>query len=181
MSTGGGGHSMGVMSAPRLKMVRVFPLLLALLAAHPRWARGEEDTKTILAEEVLELAYSPDNLRQSFEGFLDPALDAMKKDGMPDAARDEVKKAFTQWFDEEVKWTEIKPKLVELYAKDFSEEELVALLKFLQKPEGQKVMAKLPLVMQDGALVGQQYFISKQDSLNARLAPIVEKYKGKGP
>ncbi len=172
---------MGVMSAPRLKMVRVFPLLLALLAAHPRWARGEEDTKTILAEEVLELAYSPDNLRQSFEGFLDPALDAMKKDGMPDAARDEVKKAFTQWFDEEVKWTEIKPKLVELYAKDFSEEELVALLKFLQKPEGQKVMAKLPLVMQDGALVGQQYFISKQDSLNARLAPIVEKYKGKGP
>jgi hypothetical protein len=162
-------------------MVRVFPLLLALLAAHPRWARGEEDTKTILAEEVLELAYSPDNLRQSFEGFLDPALDAMKKDGMPDAARDEVKKAFTQWFDEEVKWTEIKPKLVELYAKDFSEEELVALLKFLQKPEGQKVMAKLPLVMQDGALVGQQYFISKQDSLNARLAPIVEKYKGKGP
>jgi len=161
--------------------LRFVPLALALVALQPRWARGDEDNKTILAEEVLELAYSPDNLRQSFEGFLDPALDAMKKDGMPDAARDEVKKAFTEWFDQEVKWTEIKPRLVQLYSKDFSEEELVALLKFLQKPEGQKVMAKLPLVMQDGALVGQQYFISKQDSLNAKLAPIVAKYKGKGP
>ena len=169
------------MAAMFANPLRFVPLALALVALQPRWARGDEDNKTILAEEVLELAYSPDNLRQSFEGFLDPALDAMKKDGMPDAARDEVKKAFTEWFDQEVKWTEIKPRLVQLYSKDFSEEELVALLKFLQKPEGQKVMAKLPLVMQDGALVGQQYFISKQDSLNAKLAPIVAKYKGKGP
>jgi len=40
-------------------------------------------------------------------------------------------------------------------------------------------MAKLPLVMQDGSLAGQQYFMSKQDSLNAKLAPIVAKYKAK--
>jgi hypothetical protein len=138
---------------------------------------ANQDPKHILASEVLELAYSPASLRDSFAGFLNPALDAMKRDGMPDAARAEVKKAFLEWFDEEVKWPKIKPKLVDLYAKDFSEEELQALLTFLDKPMGQKVMAKLPLVMQDGALVGQQYFLSKQDSLNAKLAPIIEKYQ----
>jgi hypothetical protein len=104
----------------------------------------------------------------------------MKRDGMPDAARAEIRKAFLEWFDQEVKWEEIKPKLVQIYAKDFTEEELRALLAFLDKPIGQKVMAKLPLVMQDGALVGQQYFMSKQDSLNEKLAPIIEKYEGKG-
>jgi len=158
-----------------------FALLIMMLGFHPCRARGEDDdSKTILAAEVLELAYSPNNLRDSFAGFLEPALDAMKRDGMPDAARTEVRKAFTEWFDEEVKWAEIKPKLVAIYAHDFTEEELQTLLKFLQKPLGQKVMAKLPLVMQDGSLAGQQYFMSKQDSLNAKLAPIVAKYKGKG-
>jgi len=162
-------------------------LVLPVLPCHrvtaatdtPAAATPPEDNRTILAEEVLELAYSPSNLRDSFAGFLNPALDAMKRDGMPDAAREEVRKAFLDWFDQEVKWEDIKPRLVQIYAHDFTEAELGTLLRFLQKPLGQKVMAKLPLVMQDGSLAGQQYFMSKQDSLNAKLAPIFEKYKGK--
>ena len=157
-------------------------LLLIGLPLHFARAAAADDTpvpdnRTILAEEVLELAYSPSTLRDSFAGFLNPALDAMKRDGMPDAARDEVRKAFLEWFDEEVKWDDIKPKLVQIYAHDFTEAELGTLLRFLQKPLGQQVMAKLPLVMQDGALAGQEYFASKQDSLNAKLAPIIAKYK----
>ena len=173
------------MSAKSPTHLFLFPLLLALHPA-PAHAAGDTDLKDqdpqiILASEVLELAYSPQNLRDSFEGFLTPALDAMKRDGMPDAARAEVRKAFLEWFDDEVKWDEIKPQLVQLYAKDFTEEELHALLVFLDKPLGQKVMAKLPLVMQDGALVGRQYFMSKQDSLNAKLAPIIAKYQNATP
>jgi len=164
---------------PPIRIARAVLLPLLLLALRPAIARADDDTRTLLAQQVLELAYSPDNLRASFSGFLEPALDAMKREGMPDAARTEMRKAFTEWFDQEVKWAEIKPKLVQIYAHDFTEEELRTLLAFLQKPLGQKVIAKLPLVMQDGSLVGQQYFASKQDSLNARLAPIVEKYKNK--
>ena len=158
---------------------KAIPLSLALLipCLQPGSARADDDTRTLLANEVLELAYSPNNLRDSFAGFLEPALDAMKREGMPDAARAEMRKAFTEWFDEEVKWTEVKPALVQIYAHDFTEEELRTLLAFLQKPLGQKVMAKLPLVMQDGSLAGQRYFLSKQKSLSAKLDPIVEKYK----
>ena len=171
----------------RLRTVAIASTLI-LLGMPPRFARASApgdtpvpDNRTILAEEVLELAYSPSTLRDSFAGFLNPALDAMKRDGMPDAARDEVKKAFMEWFDEEVKWDDIKPKLVQIYAHDFTEPELGTLLRFLQKPLGQQVMAKLPLVMQDGALAGQEYFAGKQDSLNAKLAPIIAKYKAMQP
>lgn len=163
----------------RSKTARLSLLLLPFLV-HPAFARADEAARIKLAEQVLELVYSPNNLRDSFAGFLTPALDAMKRQGMPDAARDEMRKAFTEWFDQEVKWADIKPKLVQIYSHDFTEEELRALLAFLQQPLGQKVMAKLPLVIQDGALAGQQYFMTKQDSLNARLAPIVEKYTAKG-
>jgi hypothetical protein len=158
---------------------RAIQLVLLLLLIHPRPARADEDSRTILAEEVLELAYSPSTLRDNFSGFLGPALDAMARDGMPDAARDDVRKAFTEWFDQEVKWQDIKPRLVQIYAHDFTEEELRALLSFLQTPLGRKVITKLPLVMRDGSAAGQQYFMSKQDSLNARLAPIISKYKSK--
>ncbi|MGA3172372.1 MAG: DUF2059 domain-containing protein [Chthoniobacteraceae bacterium] len=168
------------MSAITIPKSARFLLLLPLLPTlHPRPARADDETRTILAEEVLDQIYTPESLRDSFAGFLEPALDAMKRDGMPDAARAEVKKAFTDWFDQEVKWAEVKPKLVQVYTHDFTEEELYALRDFLDKPMGQKVMAKLPLVMQDGALAGQQYFLTKQDSLNARLQPIYEKYKMK--
>ena len=141
---------------------------------------GQSNSRTELASEVLELAYSPSNLRDSFQGFLTPALDAMTREGMPDAARKEARAAFTQWFDEEVKWSEIKPKLVQIYAHDFTEEELRALLAFLEKPLGQKVMTKLPLVMQDGALAGHEYFLSKRDSLIAKIQPIFDKYSKQG-
>ncbi len=169
--------------------VLLLSLILLLAALHPRPGLAADsdsvipspdaDPKAILASEILELAYSPSTLRDSFSGFLNPALDAMKRDGMPESARDDVRKAFTDWFNQEIKWEEIKPQLAQIYAKDFTEPQLRALLAFLDKPLGQQVMAKLPLVMQDGALAGQQYFLSKQDSLNARLAPILAKYKSK--
>jgi len=172
-------------------MLPIFPtkalhlsLLLLLVAIHPRFAQAaakdDDDDRTFLASQVLELAYSPNTLRDSFSGFLDPALDAMKREGMPEAARTEMRKAFTEWFDQEVKWSDIKPKLIEIYSHDFTPEELRTLLAFLQKPLGQKVMAKLPLVMQDGAFAGQQYFKTKSDSLNAKLAPIFQKYQNQG-
>lgn len=165
-------------SASASKIVPLF-LFLILFTGIPRRTFADEETRNFLAGEVLELAYSPDSLRDTFTGFLTPALDAMKNEGMPDVAREEMRRAFTDWFDQEVKWEEIKPKLVQIYAHDFTEAELRMLLAFLQKPLGQKVIAKLPLVMQDGALAGQQYFMSKQDSLNTKLAPIYEKYKKK--
>jgi len=179
LSPGVHGAQNGPMFASSISKSVPVSLLLIIVGLHPGLARADDDTRTTLAAQVLELAYSPENLRASFTGFLEPALEAMKKDGMPDAARAEMRKAFTQWFDEQIKWTEIKPDLVKIYAHDFTEEELRTLLAFLQKPLGQKVMAKLPLVMQDGALVGQHYFMSKQDSLHEKLDPIVEKYKGK--
>jgi len=158
---------------------RAILFCLPLLLVHPPVARADDGEKTLLAAQVLELAYSPGSLRDNFSGFLDPALDAMARDGMPPAARDEVRKAFTQWIDQEVKWEDIKPKLVEIYARDFTGEELRALLSFLRNPLGRKVISKLPLVMHDGSVAGQQYFTSKQDSLNAKLAPIIAKYKSR--
>lgn len=169
---------------PTLMNIRRFaPLCLALALSLPVFGADQKDdagntkVRSELASKILELAYSPTSLRDSFSQFLNPALDAMKQQGMPESARTETRRAFTSWFDEDIKWEEIKPKLAELYTKAFTEEELRGLLAIYQQPLGQKIMAKLPIVLQEGSIIGQQYYNSKQDALNARLAPIVQKYK----
>ena len=152
-------------------------LCAAVHGAEPQENEKPDKVRADLASKILELAYSPTTLRDSFSQFLNPALDAMKQQGMPDSARAETRRAFTAWFDEDIKWEEIKPKLVELYSKALTEEELRGLLAIYQQPLGRKIMAKLPLVLQEGSLIGQQYYNSKQDALNEKLAPIVQKYK----
>jgi hypothetical protein len=153
-------------------------MLLALAAAHAARA-ADDDDKTIYAQQVLDLIYSPTTLRDSFSGLIDPALEKMKDQGMPEAARDEARRAFIEWFDQEVKWADIEPGLVKVYTQDFSEDELRMLLNILQKPLGQSVISKLPLVMRDGSLVGREYFQSKEASLDAKLGPIMAKYRDK--
>jgi hypothetical protein len=85
----------------------------------------------------------------------------------------------SEWFDAEIKWADIRPKMVDLYVKEFSEQELKDLLAFYQTPVGKKAITSLPVIMRQGATIGQEYAASKQDSLKKRVQTIVEKYRPK--
>ena len=140
----------------RLALCLALAFSLPALGADPKPADGSAEksadksadkpdkARTGLASQILELAYTPTALRDSFSQFLNPALDAMKQQGMPDSARAETRRAFTSWFDEDIKWEEIKPKLIDLYAKAFTEEELRGLLAIYQQPLGRKSWPSSP-------------------------------------
>jgi len=149
--------------------------LLCLAISFPAFA--DEANQRALAEKILEITKSEEAMRTGFLAVFDPILNNMRQGGMPPAATDEVKAAVREWFDTEVRWEDLKPKMIDIYVKEFSEQELKDLLEFYQSPTGQKAVTKLAVVMQQGAAVGQQYFTGKQASLNERLKPIVEKYR----
>ena len=111
--------------------------------------------------------------------MIDPLVGSMKQRGMPEAAALEVKEAFKQWFTTEIKWEDIKPKMVEIYVQQFTEPELKDLYAFYQSPTGQKAIEKLPIVTKQGALIGSEYAQTKQQSLQAKLKEIAEKYAAK--
>ncbi len=129
------------------------------------------------AQELVEISGSKEAMGVGFKGALEPMLAQMKQRGMPDAAVAEIRQAMDEWYAAEIKWEEFQPKITELYVQEFTEGELRDMIAFYQTPTGKKMLQKLPSVMQKSMQIGQEYFQSKGEQLNARIMQIVQKYK----
>jgi len=140
---------------------------------------ADEASHREAANRILEVTKAEKAMQGGFEAMIDPLVSSMKQRGMPEAAALEVKEAFKQWFTTEIKWEDIKPKMVDIYVQQFTEPELKDLYAFYQSPTGQKAIEKLPIVTKQGALIGSEYAQAKQQSLQAKLKEIAEKYAAK--
>lgn len=155
------------------------PLSILLFLTLICSALAEDSPSQKSAEAILEITNAAGAMKTGFLATIEPMIDNMKQKGMPDAAVAEMKAAMTEWFDAEIKWSEIKPKMIDLYVQEFSAQELKELLAFYQTPVGQKAIAKLPVIMRQGSMIGQEYASRKQDSLKQKVQAIVEKYRPK--
>lgn len=131
------------------------------------------------AEAILEITNAAGAMKSGFVATIEPMIANMKKQGMPEAAATEMTAVMGEWFDSEIKWADIKPKMIDLYVQEFTEQELKDLLAFYQTPVGQKAILKLPVVMRQGAMIGQEYAAKKQDSLKVRVQAVIDKYRPK--
>ena len=150
----------------------IFSALIYLLL--PCFAFADDKSHREIAAQMLD--NGPAAMRDGFFTMFDPIIQNMRKHGIPAAAADEMKATVAQWFYEEIRWEELKPKMIDLYVKEFSEQELKELLAFYKTPTGKKALSKLPTIMQQRAAIGQQYAISKKESLKRRIYRVIEKY-----
>jgi hypothetical protein len=153
-------------------------LAVVLLSTIPS-SHADDAASRKSAEAILEVTNAAGAMKSGFIATIEPMIASMKKQGMPDAAALEMTAALGEWFDAEIKWADIKPKMVDLYVKEFSEQDLKELLAFYQTPVGKKAINKLPIVMRQGAVIGQEYAAQKQDSLKRKVQAIVDKYRPK--
>ena len=58
--------------------------------------------------------------------------------------------------------------MVDIYVKEFSEDDLKQILAFYKSPIGPKAIKNLPGVMREGAVIAQEYTKAKIPSLNTR-------------
>lgn len=66
--------------------------------------------------------------------------------------RDVVQK----WLEKNFTWEAIEPRITDDYAEAFTEPELREMIAFYKTPTGQKALAKMPVLMQKGALIGME-------------------------
>lgn len=151
-------------------------LLLVLFAAAATCFADDASHRKV-ASDMIDLVNGPAALRTGIESALEPMVEELKTHGAPEGAIRELKEAVTDWANKEIVWDEIKPKLVEIYVRDFTEDELKQLLAFYKTPVGAKALKIMPNLFAEGARIGQEYAESKQESLNARLEKIADKYK----
>lgn len=129
-----------------------------------------------LASEVLDVVNTPVALRTAMSSAVGPLLERMRAEGAPEEAIREIKAAMLEWADKEIVWDEVKPQLIDLYVREFTEDELRQLLAFYRTPVGAKTLSRFPVILSEGSRIGREYAESKQASLEAKLEKIAAKY-----
>lgn len=153
-----------------------FLKITVLFVALARLALADVATHRKAASDLLDLVSGPETVRGGIVASAEPMFDAMRQQGAPDAMITEMKAALQDWMDKDFLWDELKPKMVDIYVREFSEAELVQVLEFYKTPTGAKILTRLPVLFAEGVKLGQDYAQTKQASLDARIMKIVAKY-----
>lgn len=151
-------------------------LLLLCLAALTGTCFADTVSHRRTAAEVLDLINGPAALRSGVNSALDSVLNNMREAGAPEPAIREFRDAIVAWVENELVWDDIKPQMIDLYVREFSEPELQQLLAFYKTPVGAKALERFPTIFAEGAKIGQVYAQSKQGTLNSRLEQIADRY-----
>lgn len=132
-----------------------------------------------IALDILEVTRARDGLKTEFDSTVDDLAEKLKTSGFPADGIAAVRATFAQWFEREIRWEEIGPRLAAAYVRVFSTEELEALLAFYRTPAGQKVAARLPDLLLETVTIRQEYAAGKQEILNKEIGLALNKYKAR--
>jgi uncharacterized protein len=158
-----------------------FRLILSLLVlALPALATADETSHKAAATKLVAKMNTKETMLKGFSAMMDPMMKQLSSQGLPPAAIQEVKDAVTDWFNKEMDFSVITPKLAEAYAQEFTEGELNQLTAFYETPLGQKLLSTMPALMQKGAAISQEQLAGKQADLQKRIVEIMTKYAPAG-
>jgi hypothetical protein len=75
----------------------------------------------------------------------------------------------SEWSSKVMTWDAMAPELIEAYENAFTTEEMRKIMAFYKTPEGQKLLDKMPGLMQKQAQIGTALAQAHQDELRAKL------------
>ncbi len=149
-------------------------LVALTLATKPLLA--DDASARALAGQLIDMTNGKEVMRNAFDGVINSMISNMQAQGMPQAGVDEIKAAIDKWYDAEIKFDEIRPKMIDIYVQNFSEDDLKQLVAFYNSPVGQKAIKSLPVVMSQSMALTQEYTKSKIPMLTDQISAIVQKY-----
>ena len=85
----------------------------------------------------------------------------------------ELKPVMKAFFEKHMSWAALKTEMAQIYAEQFTEEELKDITQFYQTPSGKKMARITPDLMAKGAMLGQE----KVQAHLGELGAMIEAYK----
>jgi hypothetical protein len=150
----------------RLMVVTVLVLGLFPLAA---WGAEPEASHRQAAADLLKMMNMEKTMRSGSNAMLDAQIH-----GNPALAP--YRDVFEKWVGKYLTWDAVGPRMTDLYMQSFTEPELRDLIAFYKTPTGQKSLAKMPVLMQQGAQLGmevaQQHKAELEEMIRARKAEL---------
>jgi hypothetical protein len=140
-------------------MKRSVAVVFASLLLCAPAALADEASKNAKIEEMLRMTNASQMIGQVFEQM--KAMEAAqlsKMDIPPDKrqAADQIQQKVIQLLQDALSWEKLKPKMIEIYASTFTEEEIDGILGFYKSPAGQAMLQKMPQLVQRSMAMTQQ-------------------------
>lgn len=151
-------------------------LLLTLVLCLPLTAHADEASRRAKAQEMLTLLHMDRLLDQVMNNMLDQMSTVTKQLGAnnvkpEDQAKvEEFQKRVFRLVQSQISWKTLEPDYVELYAKNFTDEQLDAILVFYKSPAGAALIEKLPTLTTQGTELAQARVATLMPQLKQMIA-----------
>lgn len=134
----------------------IFSILLTL----PVFAQADEASKTAKLNELVQMTnINMDAMADSMYSQLNMMLKNMAKemDVQPSeqAILNDYSHQMVAMVKDELSWDKMEPLIVDVYSRNFSEQEIDDMLAFYKTETGQSMLKKMPIVMQESMLASQ--------------------------
>lgn len=147
---------------PEFHVKKIIVLLLALsfslsAVAQDATPPSESSIRTLLdltnSRKLVEGSYG--RIDQMMQSTMQLELKGDKPTPAQQAVIDDLRGKLVALLTEQMSWDKFEPKIIDIYQKTFSQNEIDGMIAFYSSPAGQAVVAKLPLVQQNTMLLMQ--------------------------
>ena len=153
-------------------------LLLTLVLYLPLIAHADDASRHAKAQEMLTLMHLDRVMDQVMNNMMQQMSTMSKQLGgntvKPEdqAKLDEFQKKAFDLIQSQMGWKALEPDYVDIYAKNFTDEQLDAILVFYKSPAGIALVDKLPTLTAEGSQLAQ----AKMTALQPQLRQLIQEY-----
>lgn len=150
--------------------------LLVLALSFPLAARADEASHRAKAQEMMALLHNEKVVQQVADNMMKQISDLADKTAGPDATPEakakvaDFEKQASQIILAQVGWKTLQDPFADIYAKNFTEEQLDGIIAFYKSPAGAALLANMPDVNTQVAQVGQSRVQALQPQLQQLFA-----------
>jgi uncharacterized protein len=162
-------------------------LLLAVALFLPLTAHADEASRRAKAQEMLTLLHMDRLMDQMMNGMLEQMSTMTKQFGgnsikPEDQAKiDDFQKRVFQLIESQMGWKSLEPEYVDIYAKNFTDEQLDVILAFYKSPTGVALVEKLPTLTTQGMQIAQNRMVALQPQLKQMLEDFAKSAAASSP
>ncbi|MDZ4200415.1 MAG: DUF2059 domain-containing protein [Kiritimatiellia bacterium] len=158
-----------------MKRTRIGAVCLLGLMALSSWA--VEGSHRDAAVELITVARTErmlDQMKTAMEGMMRQQFATIDLPPEGVAAAEKAQADVLAWFMDVMSWEKMRSLYVDLYTDVFSEEEIRGLTQFYRSPLGQKMLDKMPELIEKAMLKTQAIVMEKMPELQQRMQKSVE-------
>jgi hypothetical protein len=155
-------------------MRRLAILLIAVLA-FPLAARADEASKRAKIDELFTVMHMDRTMQQlmdAMEKQVIPMTQQMFGGGVPEPLKQQVadmQKQMFQLIEQQMGWKAMEPAYVEIYARNFTEDQIDDIVAFYKTPTGAALLDKLPALTTEGMQAAQAKMVTLEPQIKKMI------------